>query len=457
METRDQSCDHQPRRPSVDSDRGPEPRYDPCVSSLETRAPQRKTLAAGIVSGLLWMGTRLTMMGLMASVESLVKGDGTYYYQKVSQLSKVGLTHTMPEYPTPVVWLLQLPYLPGGYQSAYVKRFVALMLLVDLALTVWLWLRGRRTGSFAAANYWIIFIFLIGPLVFARFDIIPAFLAAAALLLLARHPAVSGGLVALGAAVKLWPALLITGLFGNRSRGIVWLGFSVTGVVLVALSVAAAGWHRLLSPLTWQKDRGLQIESIWATPAMVYSLFYPDRYRIHVSQYNAFEIVGHSVPILLMLSTVATGLGGLVILALGLRAWLARGHDLYTGAMVMTAVIAIMISTNKTLSPQYLVWLGGPLAVLLLTRSGRLPVADRLLLVLALLMGLQTQLCFPLFYDFVNNTNPGTGHTVMVLVLATRNLWMIVFTVLSIIRAWVLLGSSRGKGAEFGAPARTAE
>lgn len=387
----------------------------------------------------------------------MVKRDISYYYQSVSELSKVGLTHVMPEYPTPVAWLLQLPYLPGGNQSAYAKRFVALMLLLDLALTLWLWLRGRQRGSFAASNYWIVFVFLIGPLVFARFDILPTFLAAAALLLLARHPAVAGGLVALGAAVKLWPALLITGLFGKRSRrGAVWPGFFVTGAALVAASVAAAGWHRLLTPLTWQKDRGLQVESIWATPAMVYALIHPDRYHISLSRYNALEIVGHAVPNLLMLSTLATGLGGLVILALGLRAWLARSFDPYAGAMVMTAVIAIMISTNKTFSPQYLLWLGGPLAVLLLQGRGRLPVADRALLGFGLLMGLQTQLILPLFYSVMINNDPSAGRTVMVFVLATRNLLMIIFTVMSIVRAWVLLGTSRRPGLEPGVPSRTA-
>ena len=69
----------------------------------------------------------------------------------------------------------------------------------------------------------------------------------------------------------------------------------------------------------------------------------------------------------------------------------------------MLATVAIMTMTNKTLSPQYLLWLGGPMAALLLLRhdgqpsraAGRPPARRAQLLVLALL----TQLVYPLLYD----------------------------------------------------------
>ena len=38
----------------------------------------------------------------------------------------------------------------------------------------------------------------------------------------------------------------------------------------------------------------------------------------------------------------------------------------------MVATIAIMTVTNKTLSPQYLLWLGGPIAAMLLLRADAL-------------------------------------------------------------------------------------
>ena len=38
---------------------------------------------------------------------------------------------------------------------------------------------------------------------------------------------------------------------------------------VAALTIAVAGWSRLLSPLTYEAHRGLQIEPVWATPAML--------------------------------------------------------------------------------------------------------------------------------------------------------------------------------------------
>ncbi len=414
-----------------------------------TPAPRRSPLGPALGAALLWIGSRLTMLALFFSVELTVWWDVYYYFTKVSALAGAGLAHTLMEYPTPVVWLLQLPFLlGGGDQTAYVALFMVLMGLFDAALTIWLWVRGWRAGSTAGAYYWMVFVALIGPLVYTRFDLVPSFLAAAALLLLARTPAVSGGLVAMGAAIKLWPALLVAGLFGRRrGRSAVWTGFGVTGVVLVALSLLAGGWDRLISPLTWQDERGLQIESVWATPAMVNVLAHPARYVIQISQYQAYEVYGPGVEAMLTVATVATLVGALAILALGVRAWRSPGHDLHTGAMIMTAVIAVMIITNKTFSPQYLVWLGGPLAVLVVSRAGRprgsrIPGGEVALLVLALVLALLTQLIYPGFYGWVTEAGPGTGRTVMTLVLAARNIGMLVFTVMVFARAWTLLGAT---------------
>lgn len=416
-----------------------------------TPRPHRSPLGPALGAALVWIGSRLAMLALFFSVEITVWWDVYYYFTKISGLTEAGLAHTLVEYPTPVVWLLRLPFLlGGGDQTAYVALFMVLMGLLDAALTVWLWVRGWRAGSTVAAYYWMVFTALIGPLVYTRFDLVPSVLAAAALLLLARTPAVSGGLVAVGAAIKLWPALLITGLFGRRrGRGAVWVGFGTTGAVLVALSLLTGGWARLISPLTWQGGRGLQIESVWATPAMVNVLAHPARYVIQISQYQAYEVFGPGVPAMLTVATVATLVGGLAIIALGIRAWRSPGHDLYTGAMIMTAVVAVMIITNKTFSPQYLVWLGGPLAVLTAARAGRpgdarIPGSDIALLVLALVLALLTQLIYPGFYGWITEAGPGTGRTAMTLVLTVRNLGMLVFTVLAYVRAWSLLTATPG-------------
>ena len=61
-----------------------------------------------------------------------------------------------------------------------------------------------------------------------------------------------------------------------------------------------------------------------------------------------------------------------------------------------------MIVTNKTLSPQYLLWLGGPVAALLLLRHRATPAERRAIRHTAyalLALALLTHLVYPLLYD----------------------------------------------------------
>ena len=65
-------------------------------------------------------------------------------------------------------------------------------------------------------DFWLLFVFLIGALCYLRFDMLPAVLAGGALLAARRRPWVTGALTGLGAAIKLWPALLIPSFLSYR-------------------------------------------------------------------------------------------------------------------------------------------------------------------------------------------------------------------------------------------------
>src|SRR6185295_7359301 len=133
---------------------------------------------------------------------------------------------------------------------------------------------GRTHGW--AVDFWLLFVFLIGALSYLRFDMLPAVLAGGALLAARRRPWITGALTGLGAAIKLWPALLIPSFLSYKpDRRRAGLAFVAVGFGLALVSLIFGGWLRLISPLTWQADRGLQIESIWATPLMVVRAFRP--------------------------------------------------------------------------------------------------------------------------------------------------------------------------------------
>jgi hypothetical protein len=390
-----------------------------------------------------WLVSRALMFVVLAVAESFVVGDVFYYQRKIHALFDVGLAATLNEYPTPVTWILWLPYgVTGGNRTGYLVGFIVFMLALDALFTWTLWRSSGRRHT-PACDFWLAFVFLVGPLSYLRFDILPAVLAGGALLAARRRPWLTGALTGLGAAVKLWPALLIGPLLAPRAtrRPVAW-GFVLVGVGLAVVSLGLGGFTRLVSPLTWQSDRGLQIESIWATPLMLVRMVRPTGWLVDMSKYQAFEIFGPGVAPLLTLSTVATVVGLAAIVALTARAFRHRQPSPVALALAVLATVAIMTITNKTLSPQYLLWLGGPMGALLLLRGGEDASTRRTLGRLAgwlLLLALATQLVYPLLYDgFLGRR--GQGMTVVAtLVTALRNLGLVVFTVAAWHAAWVRL------------------
>ena len=320
------------------------------------------------------------------------------------------------------------------------------MLALDGVLTYALW-RGAGRRADLALYFWIAYVFLVGPLCYTRFDMVPAVLAGGALLVAPRRPWLTGALTGLGAAIKLWPALL-AGAFAVRRQGRAQMlgAFVGVGFGLAALSLGVGGWSRLFSPLTWQSGRGLQIESVWATPMMIARAVDPTRWSVRYSTFQAYEVFGPGVSTMLTVSTTATVVGLLVTAALFVRGFRCPQVGVVALGLLVLATIAITTITNKTLSPQYLLWLGGPAAVLLLSRGdpgsrwhrvlGRLAVE---LLVLALL----TQLTYPLLYNGLLGRGGSAFMAVSTVVTTLRNLSLLVVTVELCRHAWVALARAR--------------
>ena len=392
-----------------------------------------------------WLSTRLLILVILAAFERFVVGDVFYYYRKINALFTAGLDRTLYEYPTPVVWILWLPYGASfGSRVGYLVAFVVFMLALDAVFCYALWrANGRRHDS--AVDFWLIFVPLIGPLAYLRFDMLPAVLAGGALLAARRKPWVTGALTGLGAAIKLWPALLIGAFLSYRSdRRPAGIAFIVVGFGLALISLIFGGWSRLISPLTWQSDRGLQIESIWATPLMLARAARPNQWIINISRYQAYEIFGPGVDAWVMISSIATVLGLSVIILLTVRAFRHDGSTPAAIGLVVIATVAIMTITNKTLSPQYLLWVGGPMAALLAFRPQATPEEQPAISRIArqaLVLALLTQLVYPLFYYSYLGHHGHAMIIVSTIVTALRNLALVVFTVEVCRLAWRMLGA----------------
>lgn len=399
---------------------------------------------------LLWALTRAYLGWELAHRVGYIVGDVNYYF---GQLGAGDTRQVLVEYPTPVAWAMKaLAAATGNDQSAFVVGFMVAMLALDAAMAWLLWQAGGHRRQ-AAVLVWIVFVTFMGPLAYVRFDLAPALLAAAAALWVQRRPATAGALVALGAALKLWPALLVLPLLGrDRQRLRSAAGFGAVGAGLALASLIGVGWARTVSPLTWQGDRGLQIESVPATAVMWLRTFDAGSpFQVALSRYNAYEISGPGVAASLVASTVATVLGVAVIAWLGWRVfWLVERRP-STVAIVMLAVILVMIVTNKTLSPQYVFWLGGPVCALIAATDAEgddIWGAPLLLAAAGWVVAMLTQQVYPTLYGELVS---GHGTPLATSVLVLRNALLLVLTGASI---WYAVVRTRTPSAAAEYPAQ---
>ena len=385
---------------------------------------------------MLWLVTRGLVVLLYAGPQHWVSGDVAYFADSLRSLTAQGPAGTLREYPVAGVGVLAVPWLAaelfGGTLGTYTWLLLASALLVDAAFTGALHcVQGPgRTGALAV---WLLGVPLLGATSVARFDIVPGVLAGAALLLLARRPRLAALAAAVGAAVKLWPALLLPAMAGRREgRGpVLRVAAAVAGFV-VAGTVAVAGWGRLVSPFAFQSGRGLQIESVAASPAMVGWVVSPGSYTVSYGPAHAFEVTGPGVPVLVHLSTALTVLVAVGLLVLWWRLWRAGGTVQAVCWAGLAAVTGFVVS-SRVLSPQYLLWLL-PMAAAAVAVAGRCRAAQLRWAAGLLVAALLTQLEFPVYYGDLVGHHPGSGWAVAV--LAARNAVLVWLGGDAALRAW---------------------
>ena len=408
---------------------------------LELRSP--RTLL------LVWSVGRLTVFLVWGVFTPETQGDVVYYFQHIDNMFSVGPELTMRSTRRRCCGCWRCHgFSAWATQQGYVIAFVGLMLLLDIAFSLSLWRGGGRLRAHAIV-FWTLFVVFIGPTVYLRFDLVTSVLAGWSLLLVARRAwAWSGALAGTGAAIKLWPALLWPALCGGSSRQKLRasLGFWGTGGLLALVSLIWAGWDRLVSPLTWQSGRGLQVESVWASVPMLGRALGLGDYAVTISRYQAFEIYGTGVSLWTAAATVATALGMLGIVV-AYASWWRRGAGSTSEAVaLMLLVILVMIVTNKTFSPQYMIWLGGPHAAGFALLGRRPPntegysVERRRLWVISLFIltcTVLTGIVFPIGYDPLVRDSGWAGwfRLPVTLILVARN--VLITALLGYVVWWV--------------------
>ena len=249
--------------------------------------------------------------------------------------------------------LAAVVFLAGYLIAGKTVGFVFLALLADFAIYWLLLRRGREMQSSAPVLIWILAPLIMGPIILGRFDVFVT-LAAVAALLSVGQARKFGIAIAVGALLKVWPILLLLATpKGAALKVITWFAFTfATGSLLLSL-----WWSEGFSFIGGQRSRGLQIESVGALP---YQLWNAGPGNVASAfQFGAIEVVASGTTLVSLLITLV-GIGLLGILFF----WRVSGR-LSAANPADIALLAVLISivTSRVLSPQYMVWVFGLLAV----------------------------------------------------------------------------------------------
>ncbi|MEV5598846.1 glycosyltransferase family 87 protein [Streptomyces sp. NPDC052496] len=304
----------------------------------------------------------------------------------------------------------------------YASAFFVLACAADAVTFALLLYAGRRPGRrLAGAWIWTAGVALLGPTAYARYDLMVTAVAVAALFAAARHPRLSGALIACGALLKVWPVLLLTGapLRGRRAREL-W-GAAVAGALAITLCFAA--WAPGgLAFLSFQRDRGTEVESLGALVFHLARQFgWDGEVLLH---YGSVEFVGPYVPLVSSLALVLT------VAAFGwLLLWRLRARRFTSATLADAAFTAVLLSvtTSRVISPQYLIWLVGAAAVCMTLRASRMGLPA----VLVLPAAGATLLEFPVWFaDVVASEGRG------IVLLAVRNALLVAASLTACRRLW---------------------
>ncbi|MFH9761232.1 glycosyltransferase 87 family protein [Streptomyces anulatus] len=386
------------------------------------RTPTR----AGLWPYALWVLTRAWLLACVFKVVTVPGPDVTVDVSVIYRSwYETLLTGTYPlddvtwQYPPGAALAILSPALLPFLE--YATAFFALVLLCDALVLGLLLYAGRRPGIRAAGAWvWIAGVPLLGPTVYARYDLMVTAVAVAALLAGVRRPRALGALAACGALLKGWPALLLVGVRKGRPTRAAWASAALTGAGLAA---AFALWMPgAFAFLAFQRDRGTEVESLGALVFHVARQFgWEGRVEL---RYGSLEFLGPHVE---LVSTLALGLG---VLALGwLLLWRLRARTFaaHTPAEAAFTAVLLFTVTSRVISPQYVVWLVGLAAVCLVFRGAAMTLPAVLVLVAA---GV-TLLEFPV----------GFGHVVAsdawgVTLLLVRNGLLVAASLIAARRLW---------------------
>ncbi|MDQ1584166.1 MAG: hypothetical protein QOF36_2220 [Microbacteriaceae bacterium] len=319
-------------------------------------------------------------------------------------------------YPIGALLPIVAPLIFGA--QLYTGSWLMMVLVLDAAAFAVLTI-GRHRRNLIAAWWWVGFLLLLGPIAVARLDSVSVPIVIVALLWLGLRERLAVVLITLATWIKVWPVAILGSLFiALRSRWRVLGAVVGTSLVIVILALTFGSGAHVLSFITMQTTRGLQIEAPISAPWMWEAAFHrPGSFVYYDRSLLTFQVTGDGSETASSLMTPLLAVAVIAVLLIGIRA--VRHHAPIARMLpaLALALVATLIAFNKVGSPQYITWLAAPVILGLVTQGRAFRTPAILVAVTAVL----TQLFYPYLYDLILVVNP-----VMLLVLTVRNLMLFV-------------------------------
>jgi hypothetical protein len=254
---------------------------------------------------------------------------------------------------------------------------------------------------------------VIGPILLGRFDVFPT-LAAVFALLYISSPKKFGSAIAIGALLKVWPILLLIAAPKKMlTRVLLW--FAVTfGTGCLLLNI---WWEESFSFLGEQRSRGLQIESVGALPYQLWNA--GPASVVSAFQFGTIEVIAPGTELVSLLVTLI----GIALLG-RLCFWriFGRLNSVLLADMALLSILLAIVS-SRVLSPQYLIWVFGILAVCAFAPQQNF----RLIFILISISTVLGQIIYPGWYVIFQQGSviAVTAHTIRIVTLiwATVLIW----------------------------------
>jgi hypothetical protein len=406
--------------------------------------PRREYLlllaAAAALQAIAWLVVFQLFVALKWGYVPTIVGDVSHYAEVGVRViyGRWPYSEFPYEYPPLSILLFLLPPLKSTLAAFHLwfgVQMIVIGMLAAVATTaaaarIWPGLERPLAAAVALA----VAVVAAGAIAVDRFDgAVALVLALAVLCITYRRWTLAGLILGLGFSLKLMPIVVVplVLVLAHTRRRIFWalLAAALAAVVPFVPFVLHDPSGIASSYVGMHLGRGLQIESVAASPFLIVQVLHHAAVTVTVPPDGSYEIHATGTALVERVAPLAV----LVLLAVVYGGvWRSR-HALRAGAEgVPVTMLAVMLATivgNKVLSPQYLLWVLPLVALCLVERSALSKIAGALML-LALVL---TQVEIPHLYMELTSRYPEPQ-----LVIAARNAVLVAAFVVAVVAVWRL-------------------